>query len=347
MSRMVRLLAASVLACASVPFVGASPAHADEALIAPGNFAYFYAKGVSKPPEAPTTPPNVTGSADGVSAGNLAVAANAGTEDKVSFLYFELLAIPTDATVSKAVVTLKTVPQSPTDVSFNATPAAIQACQVDPTVGFKEEDGESLDLAPARLCPSFSAKGTAKGADYQWDITALAQKWVSTTNDGVAFTRADSGPGSNFQVVFANAATATLSLTYTAPSAVPVEQFPPVFTPPAPAPPVMGGFVPPPSGGFVPAPEIPFAPAPQVNPVPQAPSVAAPATRPIALTTSLRPTNQSWLAGLGFALVLILLSLILGDTSTPARTRSHSRLALALEAQRSTAQRPSLRPRHL
>ncbi|MDP9184002.1 MAG: hypothetical protein M3P04_14665 [Actinomycetota bacterium] len=331
----------------SVPLTGVGAAGADEASLTPANFAYFFSKGVDKPEESPAAPPNVTALvADGVSAGNLAVAANAGTEDKVSFLYFDLFNVPVDATVSRAVVSMTPLPTSPEDVSFNAAPESIVACAAGPE-GFKEDDGAGIVNAPARLCAAFKAVGKAgQGGAYDWDITALAQQWVSGINDGVGFTRADESPGSNFQVVFGKAVTAKLALSYTLPEVF-VEP-PPVtpVTPQLPGVPAVGGFVPPPTDGFGQIPEV-VVPNPQANPAP-APVTSAPvtATRPIALSTSLRPDTQLWLAGLGIALVLLAVSLIMGDPSAPVAARSRSRLAQALEAQRRTAS-PALRARPL
>ncbi len=345
MSRTVRLLCAAFLACGSVPLTGVGVAGADEAGLTPANFAYFFSKGVDKPEQAPAAPPNITTLvADGVSPGNLAVAANAGAEDKVSFLYFDTLALPVDASVTTAVVTMTTVPNGPQDVSFNAAPEKVLACAAG-TEGFKEDDGAGLAMAPKRLCTAFKSIGKAGAAGaYQWDITGLAQQWVTGNNDGVAFTRADEAPGSNFQVVFGKAATAKLVVSYSLPEVV----APPVVTPPVTPPvvpaPQIGGFVPPPMDGFAPAPEV-VVPNPVTNPAPQ-PTVSQPTVqaRPIALSTSLRPTNELWLAGFGLVGVLLLLSLVMGDPTVPAATRSRSRLTLALEAQRRT---PVLRPRAL
>ena len=196
MSRTVRVLCAAAVACLSVPLSGLGVAGADEAGLTPTNFAYFFSKGVDKPDPAPAAPPNVTGAAaDGVAPGNLAVASEGGSEDKVSFLYFDLFSLPVDATVSKAVVTMTPVPNGPEgealNVSFNAAPEKVVACPAGPE-GFKEDDGAGLAHAPARLCKDFQAVGKGGPAGtYQWDVTTLAQKWLTGANDGLAFTRAD------------------------------------------------------------------------------------------------------------------------------------------------------------
>lgn len=345
MSRTVRLAAAALLACGSVPLTGVGTASADEAAVVPSNYAYFFSKGIDKPEESPAAPPNITATvADGVAPGNLAVAANGGQEDKVSFLYFDLFTLPVDATVTSAVVTMTTVPNSQSDVSFNATPASVVACAAG-TQGFKEDDGAGLGKnAPDRLCTTFKAVGKAGAAGaYQWDVTGLAQQWMTGANDGVAFTRADASPGSNFQVVFGKAATAKLDVTYSLPVAETPPVAPPV-TPPVAAPPASGGFVPQPSEGFAPLPDV-VAPAPQTNPVPSpVTSGNVQQTQTVALASSMRPSNQLWLAGLGVAALLVLVSLVMGDPTVPATSRSRSRLTLALEGRQAT---PTLRARPL
>ncbi|HUR14622.1 MAG TPA: hypothetical protein VM097_09050 [Mycobacteriales bacterium] len=325
-----------------MPVIGVGIAAADDASLTPSNSAYFFSKGIDKPEEAPAPPPNATAlAADGVSAGNLAVAANAGAEDKVSFLYFDLFSVPTDATVSQAVVTMTPLPASPTDVSFNASPDKVVACAAGPE-GFKDDDGAGLVNAPARLCTQFKAVGKAAAAAYAWDVTTLAQQWVAGTNDGVAFTRADEAPGSNFQVVFGPAATAKLTVSYTVPDTF-VPPFVPPVAPPVVGPPVVGGGLPPVTDPFVPTPDV-IVPNPQPNvvPTPQ-PSTVTP-TRTVALSTSMRPTNQLWLAGAGLLGLLVLVSLVLGDPSVPTTGRSRTRLSQALEGRGAT---PSLRARPL
>jgi hypothetical protein len=173
--RALRLVAAAALACGSVPLT-VGVAQAESGSIAPTNWGYFYSAGIDKPEQSPAAPPNVTAEfADGVSPGHLAVAAQGGQEDKVSFLFFDLYDLPTDATVTKAVLTLKPVDAPPDDLSYNATPEAVAACKAGPE-GFKEDDGVGLAKAPARDCAGFKAVGKAgAGGSYVFDIAALAQ----------------------------------------------------------------------------------------------------------------------------------------------------------------------------
>jgi hypothetical protein len=343
MRRGLRLIGAAALACSTVPVVGVSPAYADTASLVAVNGAYFNAAGIDKPEAAPQAPPNVTASADGVSPENLPVAAKGGTEDKVSFLLFDLVALPSDTVVNKAVVRMLLVPNSQNDITVNAAPENVQACMAGDS-GFSGDDGANIDTsAPERKCDAFKAvaKASADGKAYEFDITKLAQEWVQGVNDGVAFTVADAAASSTFQVVFDKASTATLALDYTlATPAVPVDS-PPVFTPPAPAPqappvdfgsPSLGGFAPPPAvdlGGSVP--ETVAVPQPQVQPQPQAQPISAPAFVPLA-SASMRPTGGFWLVGLLGAGALAFLSLVMGDPVVTTATGSSSRLTKTLSS---------------
>ncbi len=351
MSRGLRLLGAVALACASVPLAGVGVAHADTSVKNPTNSAYFYAQGVDKPDESPAAPPNVGAETDGVSPGNLAVASKGGSEDKVSFLYFDMFDLDPSAVISKAVVRMTTVDNPPSDLSFQASPDKVVACKAGDQ-GFNGDDGAGLAKnAPGRLCDLFSApaKASADGKAYEFDITALAASWLTGANDGVAFTTSESAKSSNFQVVFDKAETATLDLTYAVPGAVTAP--PPVVSGPVVAPPPTDTGFTPTDSGFAPAPTTDFGapsvseplvpaapnPAPQEAPVAAAPQ-AAPALAPVALReASMRPGTTFWLVGLLGAGALALLSLVMGDPSVPAAASRRSRLSKALAARQSAS----------
>jgi hypothetical protein len=337
------------VALASVPVGSVGVAHADSASLIASNGGYFYSLGIDKPDASPADPPNLTGDhADGVGPGHLGVAAAGGQEDKVSFLYFDMFALPEGITVDKAVVTMRTVPDAPpNDISAQAAPELVVACKAGDQ-GFSGDDGNGLATAPSRLCDAFSAKGSAgPPGSYQWDVTSLAQTWVAGSNDGVAFTRDPANANANFQVVFAEASTATLQLDYTLPTAEPPVTTPPVITPELPPAPAIGGVGPPVGGTTDPGPVVPN---PTVN-QPPAPATAGGqpvAAQPVALSTSLRPTNELWLAALGLVVALALLSLILGDPKVAAATRSTSRLSLALAGNKRLLPPVGvMRPQHL
>ncbi len=355
LSRSGRLLGAAVLACASVPLLGVGAAHADSAVKTPTNSGYFYAQGVDKPDESPANPPNLGADADGVSPGNLAVASKGGSEDKVSFLYFDLFDLAPGTVISKAVVTLQTVNNPPSDLSFQASPDKVVACMAGDE-GFNGDDGAGLAKnAPKRLCDKFSApaKASADNKAYEFDVTALANTWLTGNNEGVAFTTSMSAKSSNFQVVFGAAPTATLALTYALPGVtptVPVGQgTTPAVTPQVPS---TGGLQPtdngfqPSDSGFAPAPTTDFGapsvaepfvpaapnPAPQQAPVVDQPQ-ATPALTPVSVReASMRPGSSFWLVAILGAGALALLSLIMGDAAVPAAAASRSRLTKALSS---------------
>lgn len=337
------MLGAIALACGTVPLVGATPAYAESASFNGVTSGYFSSTGIRKPDQSPqgvpdSLQPNTNG-ADGVSNGNLAVAARANQVDKLSFVLFDLLSLDRGTTITKAVLRLPLVPNSQTDTTFGADPAKVVACPADDR-GFFGEDGASLEDAPAAKCDVASAPGklSADGKAYEFDITKTAATWIDI-NDGIGLVPAEGARSTPFQVVFAKVTEATLSVEYTAPPAEAVEpEVPVVFVPPTDtAPPVdLGGFdggtvAPPPfDSGSIPPPSVPEVPAPQagVAPLPQAqPQVIA--TTPVALET-LRPDTSLWLGGLGLAGLLALLSLIMGDGRVPSSTGGTSRLSQAL-----------------
>lgn len=346
MSRGLRLLGATALACASLPLFAVSPAHAASTDIGASNSGYFYAAGVDKPDASPAKPPNLGDDTDGVDPGHIAVASKGGSEDKVSFLYFDVFTLPPGAVIDKAVVSLTLVPNSPPkDISYQAAPANVVACMAGDQ-GFSGDEGVGIANAPSRLCDKFKAVATAS-ADakaYLFDITALASGWLTGANDGVAFTRAVNAPSSNFQVVFDGVATAKLAVSYT----VPVETTVPTTTPPVDVP--TGGVVAPPTdlggGGFAPPPATTFDPGTVIAPpttevMPPVTQPAATNVRPVAaLSTSMRPTNAFWLGGLALVIALGLISLVCGDPRVSANQQRSSRLTKALSARSPLIARP-------
>ena len=361
MSKTLRLLGAMAIATATVPFLGVSPAHAEEAKLVPSAGAYFYAEGIRKPDESPAAPPNITANVDGVAKEHLAVAARGGQEDKVSFLLFDLLEVVPGSLVSKATLTLPLAPneqkpeQDGQNASVAADPVKVRACMAGDE-GFNGDDGMSIQDAPARKCKEFSApaKATADGKAYEFDLTKLAQKWVDAENDGVALTAAEGALTTPFQVVFQPAVKASLAITFT-PGAEDQE----IVAPPLDVPSTdtgstdLGGsfsgeVLPPPTdSGSLGTVSTPVLPEPAPAPAAVAPQAAAPAAAPAAVVPvsleTLQPTTAFWLGGLLLGAVLVLLSLIMGDPTVPAATQRPSRLSKALSArQRGTAgARPS------
>ena len=357
MNRLSRAVTA-VLAAGLVVPLWAAPASAEAATDTASSAAYFNRAGIAQPEGAPAAPPNLVAEADGVAPGNLAVAAQGGEEDKVSFLFFSLSSLPLDATITKAVLRVPLVAEDNANVRVNADPAQVVACKINGS-GFSSEDGANLSLAPERACPAFAAQATQEGESYVFDITTLAASWAEV-NDGLALTRKPEG-GGNFQVVLNPAA--TLDVEFTAPPATetaPLGDAGTAFDPGvgAGSADLGGGF----SGGTsesfagagsadlggaglsavtapLATPSLPETPAPAT--AGDAPVVAAPVSAPVGLSESLAPTAGFFLATLLLVAALVFLSLVLGDPRVPvAGAGRTSRLSQALSA-RSRAAGPS------
>jgi hypothetical protein len=211
-----RMLTVIALAGATVPLVGAAPAYAETSAETATNGAYFYSAGIDKPEQSPAHPPNITGErTDGVAPGHLAVAVRApGRADKISFLFFDLLEVGFEATVSKAIVTVPLAENGDGNMQMNPAPERVKACPADET-GFASEDGANTASAPGRLCDVFEVAGTATedGTAYQFDVTAMAASWVSEANNGMSLEPADLN--SPFQAVFQPFAEASIEVEYT------------------------------------------------------------------------------------------------------------------------------------
>lgn len=362
MSRSIRAVAAFAAAALSVP-LWAAPAHAETGSEGPSSAAYFYSAGISKPDPAPAAPPNLTAQADGVAPGNLAVASQAGREDKVSFLFFSLSNLDPDAVITKAVLTVPTVPTSNANVTVNATPEKVAACKIIGS-GFSEEDGESLDLAPERACGEFSAVGTAgDGGAYVFDITGLAATW-GELNDGLALTRNPAGTD-NFQVVFSRDAKLDYEFTPGAgedasltggDTATSTDTGTTAFDAGDSGSAPIGGFDAGSGGGgasfdsgggfgAVDSPvvggELPAGPAPETaGATGDEPVLAVQSASSSGGIEMLTPTAAFWVGVLALAALLAFLSLIMGDPRTPAAaaaTSRPSRLTQALQSRGRTS----------
>lgn len=360
----VLLRATSVVAAAGlvVPLWAAPPASAATGTEPASTGAYYYSAGIDKPEDVAAEPPNVTGTAtDGVEAEHLAVAVRVPNQvDKKSFLAFDLDAVPFDATITKAVLTVPLAPAGPGNQQISPAAAKVQACGAGPE-GFNSEDGKSFAGAPTDTCDALKVVGkdSADKKAYVFEITPIASTWLSEANNGVALLPAETS--SPFQVVFLPFAQATLAVEYTAPPVepevldVPLEE--PVVTTDvgglagdpgsadtggsagatdgdlglAAAPVVAGG-----EGLETPAagPEAEVAP----EPVPAGQPVAVARVASVLPSEVLSPTTGALLAGVLFAGLLALLSLIMGDPRVAAPgTAAPSRLSQALQRRQAAA----------
>ena len=347
MNRLVRASVVLTSAFLTVPLWGVPTAAADETVLVPSNAGYFNADGIRKPDESPAAPPNVTSqSADGVAPEHLAVAARTGSENKVSFLLFDLFDLGLDATVSKAVLTVPVAPDGDGNINIDPAPEKVVACPAGPG-GFIGDDGTSMQDAPERLCDktAIAAVATEDGAAYAFDVTPLAQTWITDVNDGLALTSAPDARATAFQRVFKPASEVKLALTFTAADSSEFD----IEVPVVPAPTGggsadlgtsfdSGSFTSPDSGmGSVSEPvlsaDVPVALPDEAGAEP-APELAAPAsTVPVSAMTSapLTPTVGFWIGLLLIAGMLALLSLIMGDARVPQAATRQSRLSQALQ----------------
>lgn len=352
MSKVLRASSVVVAAALAVPLWAVPSAFAASTTESASVGAYFFRQGVTTqnqglPADPPAPVPNVTGDqADGVAKGNLAVAAQGGQEDKVSFLSFSLAEAPLDGTIESALLSVPLVPSNPpANIAYNEAPELVRVCKAGDS-GFYGEDGTSMLLAPERLCDEYSSepgKLSQDGKSYVFDITGLAATWLEA-NDGLALTVAEGAESSPFQVVFAPATEAKLAYTYSGG----VEEI--IAVPEAPIDSgsadlgtgFSGGELPPVDSGFVESPVVDTTlpePAPAAAPAP-APAVAAPISNVSAMTEApLTPSTSFWIGLLALVGIGALLSLILGDNrvATPATAASQSRLSKALQGRQSSA----------
>lgn len=361
MRALARAAVATCIAALVVP-LWALPAAAEASSETASSGAYFWQGTPRRPDQLPANPPPVQGNADGVEAGKLAVAAAANQEDKVSFLFFSLSAMPAGSTITKATLTLPLASGSQ-NVSYAATPEKVWACPAGPE-GFGGEDAGALADAPKRLCSvaKSGGKATPDGKAYQFDVSTIAAGWA-TANDGLALTAAEGARSTPFQVVFESFDKATLAYEFTAPP--PDSGTAGTITAPVPEPPAGDSGTPPTDitstigTGTASAPaDLTAVAAPVDAPVgtaapppvtaPGAPAVAQ-ARRTAAVDPNgvLRPTAQFWLAVLALGAGLVVLSMVLGQgrTPVPAHATAPTRLSRALATRsRGTALSPSLSP---
>lgn len=357
MNKVLRASAVLATAALTVPLWAVPSAFAASTTESASNGAYFFREGVTTqnqglPAEPPAAPPNVTGdNADGVAKGNLAVSAQGGQEDKVSSLMFDLAQAPLDGTIDSALLNVPLVPSAPpSNIVFNAKPELVRVCMAGDS-GFFGEDGQSILLAPERLCDEFASepgKLSADGKSYVFDITGLAAGWLEV-NDGLALTLAEGAESSPFQVVFAPAKEAKLAYSFTGTAEVLETPALTDATGTTVAPTFDSGF----SGGTLP--EVPSfgsvespvvdtaLPAPQTMAAPApAPALAATPVRNVALMSEapLTPSASFWVGLLALVGIAGLLSLIMGDARVPVpgTATSQTRLSKALQGRQ---QRPA------
>jgi hypothetical protein len=271
---------------------------------------------------APATEPS------GVPDGDLAVAhtSNDGSSSKMSALAFDIGALPPGSIVNSFRFSVS-VDSSPQAVNTGAAGPPIVACL--PTRLWPAALGGDYTDEPAVDC-STKVKPKVDGSTYTFDITAFAQRWVDDQNLGVALVNDPDNAQTPFQVTFTGAKTvkATMSAMPGAPVATQTT-LPPVNS---------GGTTSTgdgttTTGGGIPAPvgDVPPATTTTSGDNGQAPQVApatSPKLAPIAKISaaSSAPGRGFWMGAAAFALLILLMSLVLGDQPQVATAGGGSRL---------------------
>ncbi len=332
-------MGAAAVACVSVPLVGVGSASAAVASETASTGAYYWqvnpgTQNVGPLGDQKPFPDQAKGT-DGVAEDDLAVAVtDVGSVDKFSALRWDLDALLPGSVVTKAVIVVPLSDNTGSRRTPTATPASVVACGVGDQ-GFADADAEPFIDAPKIMCATFMAKAKPVDGAYEFDITALAQKWVDS-NDGVALYPSEEGLKQPFQQVFAPKSKARLTIAFTPPPAE-------VVTPDLPETPVDtgtvdtgtigtgsssgGGFdggsfgagtAPLPAIGTVDAPPAVALPQPQAQPAPQAAPPVQNFVPAAAASTPMRFDAATWTAVLGGAVLLLLASMSLG--AAPVRT---------------------------
>lgn len=224
-NRLNRVLAVTAASALVVP-AWAAPASAETLAETASVAAYYLASNpgtvgedIQQNPLGGQKAPDNAKNADGVAQDDLAVAvvlAGSGEPDKFSALQWELLDLTTGATVSKATFT---IPFSEKDDSRSTDRDAtlVQACLAGPE-GFGDGDGEPFKDAPTRDCdavPPAKATPVEGGKALEFDVTAIAQKWVDELNTGLVLVPSEAGSARPFQTVFGDKSTARLTVAFT------------------------------------------------------------------------------------------------------------------------------------
>jgi hypothetical protein len=256
----------------------------------------------------------------GVPDGDLAVAhsSNDGTSSKMTALAFDIGTVTPGSFIDTFTfsVTVDSDPQA-----TNSPSPAVVACL--PTRLWPAAMGGDYTDEPAVDC-STKVKPKIDGSTYTFAISQFAQRWIDDQNLGVALVNDPDNTSTPFQVVFTGAKTVKATMSYT-----PGTTTPPVTTPATNA----GGSttsgvgstassgsgsLPPPSVGNVPADGGVTTGADNGQP-PQVAAPSSPQLKSVAKTTtaSSAPSRSFWIGAAAFALLLLLMSLVLGDQPQP------------------------------
>ena len=338
---------AAVLCASAAPGVLSTAAWADSGVssVLASNW-YWQEQDNVTPAGAPAgLPAGAPSPASGIPDGDLGVGYT-NQVDKVTALNFDVTSLPQNGIVTKFAVTMP-VDQSAHNLA-NGTPLVAACPAID---AFKPGDGPSpfSQVPPQGTSVCVDGKYDATTQSYTFDIAQIATDWAGGAPvDGIVV---QPKPGDNtpFNYAFAGPKDIKVAVEFAstaAPVAAPV-------APPADS--GTGAALSPSLTGTTPVapltpvqpPALAVAPAPQA--MPQTAPAPAPQAAPAAVATvpvdALRPTGLFWLSLLGFALLLLLLGLVLGDPLAPvahdARRRRFAEVVRARAAARAAATAPT------
>lgn len=287
----------------------------------------------ASPPVAQQPPANEP---PGVPDGDLAVAytgSASGGSSKMTALSWNMSALTPGTVINDFTFTLTLDASNSSATNFDTTNATIVACQ--PTRLWPAEMQGDYTDEPTVDCAN-KVKPTVNGNNYTFKIPTIAQSWIDDQNIGVAIVNDPGNSSVPFQLVFTGGKTIKATMDYT-PETAPVTSGGTTASGATggatsggtTTPTVTGG------GGAVQPPSVPVPTGPTTGTAqppasqPQvAPAGGAGGITPVAATkpTSAAPTSAFWLAGIGLALVLLIVSLVLGDSSSAPTTAQRSRL---------------------
>jgi hypothetical protein len=347
---MLQLAAAGLLATSAtmllLPASAASAAAAAPPVIQASWFwqtAYEQANPPVAPPAVPPSEPS------GVPDGDLAVSYTGATDadgnktpSKLTALAFDTSAL-TPGTLVQDFTFSVTLDTSTSATSFDQQGATIVACQPTRLWPATPPKGGDYTDQPSYDC-GLKVKPQIAGNVYTFKIPLIAQSWVDDQNLGVVIVPDPKDTSAPFQLVFQGSKTVKASMSFTPGT--------PISTPTGTS---GGGTVvgvptdtgtgtgtgnPTGAGGEVPLPPT----TTDTTGTGSVPVVASPtptiAASPVAAVrpASSTPTAGFWIAGAVLALLMLLVSLVLGDPSPPVTSgSSRSRLDRVLRDRESDA----------
>ena len=305
---------AALGAVACLGLAGAVPAYADTSYrpsLDASNWYWAGERPALAPAPAPAFPTDLPSQASGIPAGDVGVAYLNST-DKVTALQVGVASVPIGATFTSFVLTMHL------DGTMESNgPAALSACELlDP---FVDAPGPSSYAGVPTASSAACADGIYNAAttSYSFNLASVATDWAGGTPVSGLLIEPKAASTTPFNYAF-DKKSITMTASYLAPVAAAPAVAPPAAPPPVtrvnpgivsfPAPPVQ-------SLPLVVTPAAP-APAPQTAPVPVtiAPAAATQVPFPV---DQLRPDGAFWAGGVALALLLLTLSIVLGDPLAP------------------------------